>query len=108
MHARTDLWTPGLNFTLNTLTLREVATEGVSKRGAKTHLPSLMGFASRVSVLFFILVTGAVANDQIFTTSGERRGATLDLTSAIGYPPPKHTHNEYTTWSMSLDDSLVE
>ena len=81
---------------------------GISKGGAKTHLPSLMGFAGRVSTLLFLLVAGAVANDQIFTTSGERRGATLDLTRAIGYPPPKHTHNEYTTWSMSLDGSLVE
>jgi len=88
VHARTDLWTPGLNFTVNTLTLREVATEGVSKRGAKTHLPSLMGFASRVSVLFFILVTSAVANDQIFTTSGERRGAALDLTGPIEFHHP--------------------
>jgi hypothetical protein len=73
---------------VNTLTLREVITEGVSKQGAKTHLPSLMGFAGWVSMLLFLLVAGAVANDQIFTTSGERHGTALDLTSAIQFPHP--------------------
>jgi hypothetical protein len=50
-----------------------------------------MGFAGRVSALLFLLVAGAVANDQVFTTSGERRGAALDLTSTIDYPPPSHS-----------------
>jgi hypothetical protein len=86
VHARTDLWTPGLNFTVNTLTLREVVKVGISKGGAKTHLPSLMGFAGRVSALLFLLVAGAVANDQIFTTSGERWISPAPL---ITPPPPK-------------------
>jgi hypothetical protein len=47
-----------------------------------------MGFAGGVSALLLFLVAGAVASDQIFTASGERRWAALNLTGALLNPHP--------------------
>ena len=66
-----------------------------------------MGFAGRVSALLFLLVAGAVATDQIFTSSGERRGAALDLTGAIEVPRPLRVSSQnpmnLRLSSMSID-----
>ena len=47
-----------------------------------------MGFAGGVSALLLLLVVRAVASDQIFTASGERRWAALNLTGVLLNPHP--------------------
>lgn len=93
---------------MNTLTLREVITEGVSKQGAKTHLPSLMGFAGWVSMLLFLLVAGAVANDQIFTTSGVPFGrSSREPSYRVEFHPvdsPFHPENGQESVPMASHD----
>lgn len=51
-------------------------------------MPSPMGFAGRVSALLLLLFAGAVASDQIFTASGEHRGAAPNLTGTLLNPHP--------------------
>jgi hypothetical protein len=45
-----------------------------------------MGLAGRADLLFFFLVVGTVAADQIFTTSGEHTRAPPDLSGATESP----------------------